>query len=178
MIRTQSKPYDAFISFSGNDYEWISNTLCARLENHDPPYKLCLHHRDFLVGAPIQQNIFNGIEKSKRMIMILSKNFVKSEWCLLEFRAAHQKVLEDRINYLIIILFDDVDMAEVDDEIKLYMRTNTYLSVKNKWFWQKLFYALPQNSNRETEAKDCHRSAYVNSTANEDYDLSSEGAKA
>ena len=172
-----NKIYDAFVSFSGNDYEWISNTLRVRLENHDPPYKLCLHHRDFLVGAPIQQNIFNGIEKSKRMIMILSKHFVKSEWCLLEFRAAHQKVLEDRINYLIIILFDDVDMAEVDDEIKLYMRTNTYLSVKNKWFWEKLFYALPQNSNRETEAKDCHRSAYVNSTANEDYDLCSEGAK-
>ena len=172
-----NKPYDAFISFSGNDYEWISNTLCLRLENHDPPYKLCLHHRDFLVGAPIQQNIFDGIERSKRMIMILSKHFVRSEWCLLEFRAAHQKVLEDRINYLIIILFDDVDMAEVDDEIKLYMRTNTYLSVKNKWFWEKLFYALPQNSNRETDAKDCHRCAHVNSTAEEDNDLSSERAQ-
>ena len=172
-----NKTYDAFISFSGIDYEWISNTLCVRLENHDPPYKLCLHHRDFLVGAPIQQNIFNGIEKSKRMIMILSKHFVKSEWCLLEFRAAHQKVLEDRINYLIIILFDDVDMAEVDDEIKLYMRTNTYLSVKNKWFWEKLFYALPQNLNRETVAKDCHRSAQANSTAEEDNNLSSERAQ-
>ena len=172
-----NKIYDAFISFSGNDYEWISDTLCVRLENHDPPYKLCLHHRDFLVGAPIQKNILNGIEKSKRMIMILSKNFVRSEWCLLEFRAAHQKVLEDRMNYLIIILFDDVDMAEVDDEIKLYMRTNTYLSVKNKWFWEKLFYALPQNSKRETEVNDCHRSAHVNSTADEDNDLSSEEAQ-
>ena len=172
-----NKPYDAFISFSGNDHEWISNTLCLRLENHDPPYKLCLHHRDFLVGAPIQQNIFDGIERSKRMIMILSKHFVKSEWCLLEFRAAHQRVLEDRINYLIIILFDDVNMAEVDDEIKLYMRTNTYLSVKNKWFWERLFYALPQNTNRETQANDCHRSAHVNSTADEDNDLSSEEAQ-
>ena len=66
-----NKTYDAFISFSGIDYEWISNTLCVRLENHDPPYKLCLHHRDFLVGAPIQQNIFDGIEKSKRMIICL-----------------------------------------------------------------------------------------------------------
>ena len=172
-----NKIYDAFISFSGNDYEWISNTLCVRLENHDPPYKLCLHHRDFLVGAPIQKNILNGIEKSKRMIMILSKNFVRSEWCLLEFRAAHQKVLEDRMNYLIIILFDDVDMAEVDDEINLYMRTNTYLSVKNKWFWEKLFYALPQNSNRETEVNDCHRSAHVNSTADEENNLSTERAQ-
>ena len=158
-----NKIYDAFISYSGSDYQWVSNTLRVRLENHDPPYKLCLHHRDFLVGAPIQQNILNGIDQSKRMIMVLSSHFVKSEWCLLEFRAAHQKVLEDRMNYLIIILFDDVDMAEVDDEIKLYMRTNTYLSIRNKWFWEKLFYALPHNSNKKVKATDCQHSTSENS---------------
>ena len=52
------------------------------------------------------------------------------------------------MNYLIIILFDDVNMVDLDDEIKLYMRTNTYLSISNKWFWEKLCYALPRNSDR------------------------------
>ncbi|KAJ7392015.1 hypothetical protein OS493_014951 [Desmophyllum pertusum] len=139
-----NKIYDAFVSYSGNDYQWVVNTLQERLENHDPPYKLCVHHRDFLVGAPIQENILNSVDQSKRMLMVLSQNFVRSEWCLLEFRAAHRKVLQERMNYLIIILFDDVDMAELDDEMKLYMRTNTYLSVSNKWFWEKLCYAMPQ----------------------------------
>ena len=148
-----NKIYDAFISYSGSDYKWVLDTLRVRLENHDPPFKLCIHDRDFLIGAPIQENILNSVDQSKRMIMVLSQNFIKSEWCLLEFRAAHQKVLEDRMNYLIIILFDDVDMAEVDDEIKLYMRTNTYLSVSNKWFWQKLVYALPQNREKQSRAK-------------------------
>ena len=143
-----TKIYDAFVSYSGGDYEWVLNTLRLRLENHDPPYKLCIHHRDFLVGAPIQENILNSVNQSKRMIMVLSHNFIKSEWCLLEFRAAHRKVLEDRMNYLIIILFDDVNVAELDDEIKLYMRTNTYLSISNKWFWEKLCYALPRKASR------------------------------
>ena len=59
-------------------------------------------------------------------------------------------ILEDRMNYLINILFDDVDMAELDEEIKLYMRTSTYVSVSdNKWFWQKLFYAMPQNATKK-----------------------------
>ena len=148
-----NKIYDAFISYSGSDYKWVLNTLRVRLENHDPPFKLCIHDRDFLIGAPIQENILNSVDQSKRMLMVLSRNFVKSEWCLLEFRAAHRKVLEDRMNYLIIILFDDVDIAEVDDEIKLYMRTNTYLSVSNKWFWEKLVYALPQNKEKQPKAK-------------------------
>ena len=54
------------------------------------------------------------------------------------------------MNYLIIIVFDDVDMAELDEEIKLYMRTNTYVSVSDKWFWQKLFYAMPQHPAKES----------------------------
>jgi len=84
------------------------------------------------------------------MLMVLSPSFAKSGWCLLEFRAAHRKVLEDRMNYLIIIVFDDIDTAELDEEIKLYMRTNTYVSVSDKWFWQKLFYAMPQHSGKES----------------------------
>ena len=145
-----NKIYDAFISYSGDDYQWVVNTLQRRLENHNPPYKLCLHHRDFQVGALIQENIFKSVDHSKRMLMVLSPSFVKSGWCLLEFRFAHQKVLEDRTNYLIIILFDDVDMADLDEEIKLYMRTNTYVRVSDERFWQKLFYAMPECSAKES----------------------------
>lgn len=149
------KIYDAFVSYSGSDHQWVVNTLQERLENHDPPYKLCIHHRDFVVGAPIQENILNSVDQSKRMLMVLSRNFLKSEWCLLEFRAAHRKVLEDRMNYLIMILFDDVNMDDLDDEMKLYMRTNTYLSVSNKWFWEKLYYAMPQCTTvRQFRARD------------------------
>lgn len=148
------KIYDAFVSYSGSDHQWVVNTLQERLEHHDPPYKLCIHHRDFVVGAPIQENILNSVDQSKRMLMVLSRNFLKSEWCLLEFRAAHRKVLEDHMNYLIIILFDGINMDELDDEMKLYMRTNTYLSVSNKWFWEKLYYAMPQSTDRQFRARD------------------------
>ena len=151
-----NKIYDAFISYSGDDYQWVVNTLQRKLENHNPPYKLCLHHRDFQlqVGALIQENIFKSVDHSKRMLMVLSPSFAKSGWCLLEFRFAHQKVLQDRTNYLIIILFDDVDMADLDEEIKLYMRTNTYVRVSDEWFWQKLFYAMPQRSAKESVARE------------------------
>ena len=104
------KIYDAFVSYSGADWEWVVNTLQERLETHDPPYKLCIHDRDFLAGAPIQENIMNSVNQSKRM---------------LEFRAAHQKVLEERTNYLIIILFDDVIMDDLDDEMKLHTCAQT-----------------------------------------------------
>ena len=64
--------------------------------------------------------------------------------CLLEFRAAHERVLRDRTNYLIVVLFDDINVDDLDEDLKLYVRTNTYLSISNKWFWQKLLYAMPE----------------------------------
>jgi len=54
------------------------------------------------------------------------------------------------MKYLIVILFDDVDTTELDEEFKLYLRTNTYLSVSDKRFWQKLYYALPLRSSTES----------------------------
>ena len=145
-----NKIYDAFISFSGNDFDWVKNTLQERLENHDTPYKLCFHHRDFPVGEPIVENIFKSVDQSKRMLVVLSSSYAKSDWCLMEFREAHRKVLEDRMKYLIVILFDDVDTTELDEEFKLYLRTNTYLSVSDKGFWQKLYYAMPLPSTTES----------------------------
>ena len=140
-----SKIYDAFVSYSSRDMNWVMHTLRENLENGDQPYKLCIHDRDFLAGAPIFQNIFDSVKSSRRMIMVLSKNFIQSEWCMLEFRAAHQRVLQGRRNYLIVVLLDEVDTKNLDDELKLYLRTNTYLNTKSKWFWQQLKYALPQN---------------------------------
>ena len=138
-----NKIYDAFVSFSGNDVDWVVNTLQRRLETHDPPYKLCIHHRDFEPGVPIVENIWKSLDQSKRMLVVLSPSYATSDWCLMEFRAAHQKVMEDRMKYLILILLEDVDTNQLDKEIQNYLRSNTYLSAKSKWFWKNLFYAMP-----------------------------------
>ena len=139
-----TKIYDAFVSYSENDRHWVVNILQERLEKRHPIFKLCIHHRDFEIGTPIVKNILNSVEKSNRMLIVLSRTFLQSEWCMLEFRTAHHKVLEDRLK-LIVILFDDVNLDELDGEIKLYLRTNTYLSIKDKWFWEKLIHAMQSN---------------------------------
>ena len=148
-----SKIYDAFISFNAGDRDWVRENLHEKLENHSPPYKLCIHYRDFVPGAPIIENILKNVKKSRRMIMVLSRNYIQSEWCMVEFRTAHLNVLKGRANYLIIVLFDDVNVEALDDELKLYLRTNTYLSVQSKSFWQQLKYALPQ---KKPEIEDGH----------------------
>nr|ALG40986.1 Toll-like receptor [Actinia tenebrosa] len=172
-----SKIYDAFISYSSHDQEWVHNELKQKLEGHEPPYKICFHDRDFEVGASIQDNIINSVNRSKRMIMVLSNRFLESEWCRLEFRAAHHKVLQDKTNYLIVILFEGIDTNALDDETRLYLRTNTYLSVTNKWFWQKLLYSLPkpQGTVKENQSLGVQGSSRQMSIEIKEYDTASSG---
>ena len=85
-----------------------------------------------------------AIQYSRKTILVLTPEFIKSGWCDLEFKAAHQRALEDRSNFLIVVLLKEVDDKDLDETLKLYMKTNTYASVEDKWFWQKMLYAMPK----------------------------------
>ena len=45
---------------------------------------------------------------------------------------------------MLVVLLEDVTDEVQEEDIKLYLRTKTYLDVNNAWFWEKLRYALPQ----------------------------------
>ena len=53
--------------------------------------------------------------------------------------------MEDRCNYLIVILGKEVEVEDLDKTMRQYVRTNTYLSEDSLWFWEKLWRALPRN---------------------------------
>lgn len=145
----RDKLFDAFVSYSSKDEAFVMETLAPVLENGDPQYKLCLHYRDFPVGAFIADTIVQAIDSSRRTIMILSKNFIKSEWCRFEFKSAHHQVLRDRRRCLIVILLGDVPHKDLDPDIRLYLKTNTYLQWGDKLFWEKLRFALPDVYNNQ-----------------------------
>ena len=73
---------------------------------------------------------------------------MKSEWCRLEFRTAfHQSLLEKK-RHLIIVLLEDIPTSEFEPELKRCMQTLTYVKVDDRWFWDKLVYALSDWSKR------------------------------
>ena len=140
----EEKDYDAFVSYCRKDVDWVLNTLLPYLEAPQCGFHLCVHDRDFVPGVAITKNIMTAIQYSRRTILILSPNFIKSGWCDLEFQAAHQRALEDRSNFLIVVLLEEVNSKDLDETLQLYMKTRTYVSVKDKWFWYKMLYAMPK----------------------------------
>ncbi|XP_067006703.2 toll-like receptor Tollo [Anabrus simplex] len=161
----RDKLFDAFISYSSKDEAFVAEELAPNLEHGDPPYKLCLHYRDFPVGAFIAETIVQAVESSRRTIMILSENFIKSEWCRFEFKSAHHQVLRDRRKRLIVVLLGEVPQKDLDPDIRLYLKTNTYLQWGDKLFWEKLRFALPDvPNNKRTRNTSTTRNSSGNNT--------------
>jgi hypothetical protein len=80
------------------------HTLLPKLETGES-CKLCFHHRDFTVGVAVTDNIINSIHNSYHTVLIVSNDFLKSDWCMLEFRIALHRSLQDKNRHLIFVIF-------------------------------------------------------------------------
>ncbi|KAI5633873.1 TIR domain-containing protein [Phthorimaea operculella] len=135
------RPYDIFLTFSHEDSELVVNELLPVL---DKEYSVCVHQRDWCPGEMITTQIALSVERSRRTVVVLSRNFVRSLWGRLEFQTAHVSGLtEGRVRVIMIVLDDVLESDELSAEMRAYVRLNTYVKFDDPWLWDKLKYALP-----------------------------------
>uniref|UniRef100_UPI00358F6D01 toll-like receptor 13 n=1 Tax=Myxine glutinosa TaxID=7769 RepID=UPI00358F6D01 len=153
--REERYQYDAFVSYSSNDEQWVFNELLENLERANPPhFKLCLHHRDFEVGKFIVDNIADSIRNSRKTICVVSRNFLQSEWCNMELQLAGYRLFEDYCDVLILIFLEEIQSHELSNYHKLrkFMRSRTYINWPSydigaqKLFWMKVRNVLQDRS--------------------------------
>ncbi|KAM7168635.1 toll-like receptor 2 isoform 2-T3 [Macrochelys suwanniensis] len=142
--------YDAFVSYSERDSEWVENLMVQELENAIPPFKLCLHKRDFVPGKWIVDNIIDSIERSHKTLFVLSEHFVQSEWCKYELEFSHFRLFDENNDSAILILLEPIQEKTIPKrfcKLRKIMNTKTYLEWpldenQQQIFWFNLKTAL------------------------------------
>ena len=139
--------YKAFVAYHEKDADWVLNTLRHKIEDING-LPLCIHQRDFIPGDPIEENISRGIESSQHVLLIISKAFITSYWCMMELRLARQMALDRGRDTLIPIILEDVDYCKGGHTLINILKEKTYL----KWplesedgkalFWHRLHETL------------------------------------
>lgn len=122
--------YDAFVSYSERDSEWVENIMGHELENANPTLKLCLHKRDFVPGKWIIDNIIDSMEKSRKTLFVLSEYFVQSEWCKYELEFSHFRLIDENNDTVILILLEPIEKETIPKrfcKLRKIMNTKTYL---------------------------------------------------
>ncbi|KAG6675470.1 hypothetical protein I3842_15G103900 [Carya illinoinensis] len=105
--------YDVFLSFRGKDvrYKFISHLNRAL---HQSGIKTYMDGVDLERGEQISSKLFKAIEESRISIIVLSKNYAASKWCLDELL----KILECKKTFKQIVLpiFYEIKPSDVRDQ--------------------------------------------------------------
>ncbi|XP_066277285.1 uncharacterized protein [Branchiostoma lanceolatum] len=144
-IELEDRKYDVFICYSSHDADWVHRSLLPHLDSLHVEY--CIHLRDFAPGETIVENIVYAIEQSCQVIVVISGNFLHSEWCTFELQMAEHRHFTTGEKYIIPILLDEVPVNTMPKSLRYLLATKTYIEWKGRGeeedlFWRRLGKAL------------------------------------
>nr|XP_009663646.1 PREDICTED: toll-like receptor 2 [Struthio camelus australis] len=138
----------------------LGGSMEGREQSTTPPYRLCIHERDFTPGRWIIDNIIESIEASAKVIFVLSRSFVDSEWCNYELYFAHQRAVGLGSEDVILVVKEPIDARGLPrkfSRLRKMLGSKTYLEwppepSRQPFFWLQLRNLLgsPRDGEAET----------------------------
>ncbi|XP_075834993.1 interleukin-18 receptor 1 [Microtus pennsylvanicus] len=152
---TDGKTYDAFVSYlkecrpeNGEEHTFAVETLPGVLEKQFG-YKLCIFERDVVPGGAVVDEIQSLIEKSRRLIIVLSKSYLTNETRLELESGLHEALVERKIKIILIEFTPAGSFTFLPPSLKLLKpcRVLKWQADKslpyNSRFWKNLLYLMP-----------------------------------
>lgn len=140
------KLYDAVIFHSPKDIEYVIKHVANEFECGRPPIlRLCLQYRDLNEDASYIQLLETACA-SRKIVILLTRNFLQTEWARFDLRRAVHESLRGRTYKLVIIEDTDaVHDAENDIELLPYFKAPGVVRIRrnDRNFVDKLRYAMP-----------------------------------
>ncbi|XP_072046602.1 toll-like receptor 2 type-2 [Amphiura filiformis] len=110
--------YDAYVPYHLEDEDWVDGELLRNIEEGDEPFRLCLRRRDIRAGRLLFAEVSLHMQRSRKILVILSPRFVEDNMCYFELNMGHHRVIEENRNAMIFIILEDIP----DNKITLLLR--------------------------------------------------------
>jgi hypothetical protein len=138
----RDKLYDAFVSYSLKDEDFVHHVLMVQLEQGDqePGHKLCLQHRDLPHNSCIADTFPSVSHLCAKQVLIVSRAYLESEWNRIKYALQDLKKWKP-----VIILIEELSSLDLaaSPEFNLLLKTATVIKWTETGFWNKLRYYLP-----------------------------------
>lgn len=116
-----------FVSYARKDRDFVSK-LCREFINNNIAY--WHDEAEITAGNILTPKIKDAIEESTHFILIMSKSYFESEWCLRELDYVLNKQKEENREIIIPILVENCD---IDDRIKDIRFIDACLGFEEAW---------------------------------------------
>ncbi|XP_061165593.1 toll-like receptor 4 [Saccostrea echinata] len=127
--KTHGKQYhfDAFMSYADSDRQFVIS-LVKFLEDKSS-LRLCIHHRDFIPGTGIEDNITNAIHNSRQTVCIMTSHFLESYWCMFELNMARMESIYSRNgeNVLFLVALEENAMKKLPFSLMDLIESKSYV---------------------------------------------------
>ncbi|CAG2244774.1 Toll-like receptor 4 [Mytilus edulis] len=133
--------YDAFISYENKDRVFVHEKLLHCLE-HEAGLKLCIHKRDFLPGNDIAANITSAIHNSRKVVIVMSHNYLDSYWCMFEYNMAKVESIYSRNkeNILFLVFLEQMAPNVLPMMVLELVQSSSYIEYPNDEFGDTVFW--------------------------------------
>ena len=123
-----------FISYSSKDFGWVTENLISILEKHSIDYSI--HSRDFEIGKPIVQNMADSVYGSRQVLIVLSENYLASNFCREELHMAVQRGLDGGDSSLIFVMIKNLKKKKLPAALRK-KRLLDFDKYKKKQDWEE-----------------------------------------
>ncbi|XP_071147320.1 single Ig IL-1-related receptor-like [Mytilus edulis] len=140
--------YDAYVAYCDGDYKWVYEHLRIFLEERRNYKLLLLDRGDVLAGEHRLFALNNSIPKCKKIILVISKEFVNNDWAYYEATVGieHFLGLQARI---IVINLEHITKTEIPQCVLQMMSLDANDHIRkidilneNNIFWKCLDQAM------------------------------------
>ena len=107
--------YDAFLSYcrdSDEDRDWVEEVAVPLLEGHG--LRLCLEHRDFVLGAPLITEAERAVQESRYTIAVFTPAYMEGAFAQYQWVLAAHQAMESRSPRLIPLRRRDCELSLED----------------------------------------------------------------